>query len=93
MATPADIALSAQRLSPLERVVLQGIVSQEALVTSDMVRLYGNRQEVISAALASLLKKKLVTRKKDPNSKRGFIYASGNTCDGEDNDAQLLVDL
>lgn len=87
METPADIALAAQNLSPLERKVLQGIADMSAVSSSQMTEQYGNQQVVISATLKKLFDKKLIFREKDPNSKRGFIYATRDYRNGKNHDA------
>lgn len=74
--TPAATALSTPPLSPLERSVLAAVAELQARESRGLSDLLGHRQIVISAVLKSLLGKGLLFRKKNPDSRRGFIYGT-----------------
>jgi len=74
--TPAEVALSSQNLSALERAVLEAVVTNKARNSAELVDLLGNRQIVISTVLKKLSGKGLLFREKDPTKRRGFNYAT-----------------
>ncbi len=76
LSNPAEQTLASQNLSALERQVLAAIVSREAITTTELTPLLGNRQEVISNTLNKLYRKGLLFRIKDKAKKRGFIYGT-----------------
>ena len=74
--TPAEVALSSQNLSNLERSVLEAVVTHKAKNSVELSELLGNRQIVISTVLKKLSGKGLLFREKDPTKRRGFNYAT-----------------
>lgn len=74
--TPAEVALSSQNLSALERAVLEAVVTHKAKNSAELVKLLGNRQIVISTILNKLFGKGLLFREKDKSKRRGFNYAA-----------------
>lgn len=74
--TPAEVALSSQNLSSLERAVLEAVVTHKARNSAELVGVLGNQQIVISAALKKLTGKGLLFREKDKTKRRGFNYAT-----------------
>ena len=74
--TPAEVALSSQNLSTLERAVLEAVVTNKARNSAELVGVLGNRQIVISATLKKLSEKGLLFREKDKSKRRGFNYAT-----------------
>jgi len=74
--TPADLALATPHLSPLEKEVLRSVADMQARESRGLSEVLGRRQIVMSAMLKSLHGKGLLYRKKNPMSRRGFVYGT-----------------
>ena len=75
MISKAEVILTTPGVTPLEREILQKVVSGEANDSPTLSSLLVRRQIVISAALKSLYTKGLLYRRADRTKRRGYLYA------------------
>jgi predicted DNA-binding transcriptional regulator len=74
--TKAEEVLNSPEVSPLERLILELVVSGKAVDSASISWELGNRQIVVSAALKSLYTKEILFRKVDKKKRRGYIYGT-----------------